>query len=116
MALSEMVKSDGAVSTGVYLLDEMLVHYRGMGVPIDDVHLELVIRQMLRSDRAETGVIHGVTDIARTGSDFMTAAVSYNGVSALAKAAAEGGRMGLNAVGNATAFGKLIPARVPAAD
>jgi hypothetical protein len=56
--------------------------------------------------------VRGVTEVALQGSDFMAAAVSFNGVAALARAAAGNERMHLNGVSNSTAFGKLMPARV----
>ena len=111
--LNAKLEKEGAVPTCSHLLETMLTHYRTMGVPIDDIHLEVVIGQMVRDGEAAKPTLLGVTEVARRGADFMTAAASYDGVRALARAAAEARRMGLNAVGSSTAFGKLMPARVP---
>ena len=112
-ALLEMLEKDGVAGVGSYLLDSVLQHYRDMGVPLDDRHLEIVISRMVRSDGIDTGpTIRGVTEVARQGTDFMTAAVSFNGVTTLARAAASNQRMHLNGVSSSTAFGKLMPARV----
>ena len=112
-ALVEMLEKEGSGCAGAYLLDAVLLHYRNMGVPLDDRHLEIVIRRMVRSDGIDSGpTIRGVTEVARQGNDFMTAAVSFDGVAALARAAASSQRMHLDGVSSSTAFGKLMPARV----
>jgi hypothetical protein len=89
----------------------MLSHYRDLGVPLDDRHLEVVIRQMVR---VEDGTVRGVTEVASQGGDFLTAAAAFGGAAALADAAARGRTMPLNGVASSTAMGKLMPARVPA--
>ena len=112
-ALVEILEKEGSAGVGSYLLDAVLLHYRDMGVPLDDRHLEIVIRRMVRADGKDSRpTVRGVTEVARQGADFMTAAVSFNGVAALARAAASNQRMHLDGVSSSTAFGKLMPARV----
>jgi len=56
-------------------------------------------------------VVLGMTEIASLGQDFVGAAIAYDGVPALARAAARKQQVELNGVRNCTAFGKVIPAR-----
>ena len=65
------------------------------------------------SGKPATGepVVLGMTEIASLGQDFVGAAIAYDGIPALARAAARKQQVALNGVRNCTAFGKVIPAR-----
>ena len=66
-----------------------------------------------RSKKPASGepVILGVTEAASLEQNFIAAATSFDGIPALARAAAQKQKMNLDGVRSCTLFGKVIPAR-----
>jgi DNA-directed RNA polymerase subunit beta' len=102
--LAEKMRDEGPEAAAAYLLIEAQKVYRAQGVRIDDKHFEIVIRRMLDGE-----AVHGISRVAGTDGDFISASASYGGVAALARAAAASQRVELNRIRNCMVFGKRVP-------
>ena len=81
------------------------------GEVVSSAQLEAVNENLKGKPAVGEPVVLGMTEIASLGRDFVGAAIAYDGIPALARAAARKQQVELNGVRNCTAFGKVIPVR-----
>src|SRR6266550_3281167 len=110
----ELLHILGKEAVQTFLVDEVQKVYRSQGVDINDKHIEVIVRQMMRKVRidsaGDTGVLPGEIKAALNTTSWLSAASFQETTRVLTEAAISGKVDRLRGLKENVIIGKLIPA------